>query len=133
DLLGLGGQPVLAITARRAETLKARAYDGDIARVLLPTGATLPWILGVADPADDLKTPMKGPLVSEREGSAELHRLALALVKTARLLPAALVLPLSDPAGFAAENALTMLDLKQAAPHLASSPHPYPVVSARLP
>jgi GTP cyclohydrolase II len=25
--------PVLAITARRAETLKARAYDGDLARI----------------------------------------------------------------------------------------------------
>ena len=36
DLRALGGAPVLAITARRAETLKARAYDGDLARVALP-------------------------------------------------------------------------------------------------
>ena len=40
DVLALGGAPVLAITARRAETLKARAYDGNLARVLLPPGAT---------------------------------------------------------------------------------------------
>ncbi|HCQ59074.1 MAG TPA: GTP cyclohydrolase II, partial [Sulfitobacter sp.] len=33
DVLALGGAPVLAITARRAETLKARAYDGNLARV----------------------------------------------------------------------------------------------------
>ena len=30
------GRPVLALTARRAETLKARAYDGDLARVEVP-------------------------------------------------------------------------------------------------
>ena len=33
DLHTLGGEPVLAITSRRAETLKVRAYDGDLARI----------------------------------------------------------------------------------------------------
>ena len=33
------GAPVLAITSRRAETLKATAYDGDLARILLPPKA----------------------------------------------------------------------------------------------
>jgi hypothetical protein len=33
DLRG-AGPPVLALTARRAETLKARAYDGDLARIV---------------------------------------------------------------------------------------------------
>ena len=32
------GAPVLALTARRAETLKARVYDGDVARITLPGG-----------------------------------------------------------------------------------------------
>jgi len=36
DLLKLDARPVLAITARRAETLKARVYDGDMARISLP-------------------------------------------------------------------------------------------------
>ena len=40
DLRALGGQPILTITARRAETLKARAYDGDLARVRVPDDAT---------------------------------------------------------------------------------------------
>ena len=30
------GTPVLAVSARRAATLKARAYDGDLARIVLP-------------------------------------------------------------------------------------------------
>ncbi len=133
DLRALGGEPVLAITARRAETLKARAYDGDVARVRLPGDVSLGWITGVADPADDLKSPMKGPLVTARDGSADLHRLAINLTKTAHLLPAAVLLPLTDTAAFAAENALTLVNAKLAAPLLAASPIPHPVVSARLP
>ncbi|HAC50842.1 MAG TPA: GTP cyclohydrolase II, partial [Sulfitobacter sp.] len=48
DVLALGGAPVLAITARRAETLKARAYDGNLARVVLPPGATPAWVQSIA-------------------------------------------------------------------------------------
>ncbi|MDJ1015446.1 MAG: GTP cyclohydrolase II [Paracoccaceae bacterium] len=85
------GQPVLAITSRRAETLRARAYDGDVARIRLPLDADAAWIANVADPQSDLDAPMKGPFATEREGSAALHRVAIRLVKSAHLLPAALV------------------------------------------
>ena len=57
DLRGFG-VPVLAITARRAETLKARAYDGDLARIVPPAETGLDWLRAVADPADDLRTPI---------------------------------------------------------------------------
>lgn len=60
--LRLLGEPVLAITARRAETLKARVYDDDLARIELPDAAGIEWLRAVADPADDLRLPMKGPL-----------------------------------------------------------------------
>mgnify|MGYP000349672501 CR=1 FL=1 len=43
--------PVLTLTARRAETLKARIYDGDLARVALPDDASLGWVRALADPA----------------------------------------------------------------------------------
>ena len=89
------GQPELALTARRAETLKARAYDGDLARIAVPEDADTRWLLAVADPADDLRVPMKGPLHSRREGDAALHRLALSLAKSAQLLPAAVLVPVS--------------------------------------
>ena len=42
DLRALGGPITVAVTARRAETLRARAYDGDLARILLPKDASLP-------------------------------------------------------------------------------------------
>ncbi|MFO1107134.1 MAG: GTP cyclohydrolase II [Amaricoccus sp.] len=88
----------LAITDWRAETLKARAYDGDLARVVLPADADLAWVRATADPASDLDWPMKGPYVTRRDGSAALHRAAVALCKQAHLLPAALVLPLEGGA-----------------------------------
>ncbi len=109
DVLALGGA-ALAITDWRAATLKARAYDGDVARIALPVEARLGWVQALADPADDLANPMKGPLVSLREGDAELARAGITLCKAARLLPAAVIAPLSDPAGFAAEHALTVVE-----------------------
>ncbi|MFD1156440.1 GTP cyclohydrolase II [Roseovarius aestuarii] len=133
DIRALGNGTVLTITARRAETLKARAYDGDLARITLPPDATLAWVLGVADPADDLKTPMKGPLISERDGVADLHRIALRLTKTARLLPAALMVPLTDGAVFSTSHGLTLVDATQARPLLETTSPLNPVVSARLP
>ena len=127
------GAPVVAITARRAGTLKARAYDGDLARVRLPADAGPDWVQALADPADDLAAPMKGPLVSDRDGDAGLHRLALALAKSARLLPAAVVVAVADGPGFAAANGLTLIDCAQATPHLGDPSHLTEVVSARLP
>jgi GTP cyclohydrolase II len=94
DLRALG--PVdLALTSWRAETLRARPYDGDLARVALPQDAGIPWVRATADPSADLAWPMKGPYLSRREGSALLHRAAILLAKRAHLLPAALVAPIS--------------------------------------
>ena len=129
----LDGAPVLALTGRRAATLKARAYDGDVARVAVPTEAALHWLQSLADPADDLATPMKGPLHSIRDGDAAPHRAAVQLCKSARLLPAALCAEVSDGAAFADEHALTAVPLDLALPLMASHSPLNPVVSARLP
>ena len=125
--------PELAITARRAETLKARAYDGDLARIGIPKAADVGWLRSVADPADDLRNPMKGPFQSLREGGADLHRAAIALAKSAHLLPAVLVVPVANGLGLAAENALTLITLDEAGPELLRLSPLHSVVSARLP
>jgi len=121
----------IAITVRRAQTLKARAYDGDIARINLPKDATLAWINAIADPAGDLRHPMKGPFSERRDGQAELARAAIAVMKDARLLPAALVAPLDDPSGFAAAHGLTAVPIKAALDTQMSPLNS--VISARLP
>lgn len=122
---------VLAITARRAETLKARAYDGDLARVILPDYAALGWVQALADPSDDLAHPMKGPLQTERNGPVEAHRAALQLCKAARLLPAALVVEWPEDKPLPQD--LTVLPLSLIAPHMSAMSPLHPVVDARLP
>lgn len=133
DIRALGGNPVLAITGRRAETLKARAYDGDIARVALPGDGGVTWVHCVADPAHDLRHPMKGPMKTLREGSADLHRAAIQIAKSARLLPAALVLEVPDGASLASQNHLTLVSLDGLKEILADHSPMNSVISARLP
>lgn len=129
----MGGALSLAITDRRAATLKARAYDGDVARIAVPPDAPLAWLRAMADPARDLESPMKGPFHSLREGPAGLHRAAIRLAKSAHLLPAALVLPVTDGAGLAAAQGLTLIDMAEAGPALELATPLAPVASARLP
>ncbi|MFN4101159.1 MAG: GTP cyclohydrolase II [Pararhodobacter sp.] len=121
------GTPVVALTAHRAATLKARAYDGDLARIVVPGDRGVAWIEALADPADDLTHPMKGPLTSQRDGPADLHRAAIRLVKSAQLLPAAVVV--TGGVGLAAEG-LTRLTIPETA---SSETIVDPVVAARLP
>jgi GTP cyclohydrolase II len=129
----LSNETIVAITARRAETLKARAYDGDLARSVVPSDADFRWILALADPSGDLRTPMKGPFQTARDGSADTHRIALQLTKDARLLPSALITNLDDAADFAAQNNLTVLYASLVKPLLGKPAHYFDVVHARLP
>ncbi|APX89739.1 GTP cyclohydrolase II [Brevirhabdus pacifica] len=127
----LGAPLTLAVTARRAATLKARAYDGDLARIAVPASADLRWIAQVADPADDLNAPMKGPFQTLREGDATLHRAAIALLKGARLLPAALTAPVvGNAAEFAGRHDLISIPVDQIDDSAALLEK---VVSARVP
>lgn len=125
----------MTLTAKRAETLKARVYDGDIARVDVPTEANIGWVQALADPADDLRVPMKGPLLSQRDGCARLNRLAIALVKSARLLPASVSVPLNgvEAEQFARDHNLTILPLSAAEPLLNELSPQHPIAAARLP
>lgn len=132
DLRGYG-QPVIALTGRRAETLKARAYDGDLARILVPPDQGIDWVRSLADPADDLRWPMKGPLNALRTGNADLHRAALALAKSARLLPAVLVVDIPDAAAVALRHDLSLLQVAQIGPELARLSPLHAVSAARVP
>ena len=79
-----------SITKRRAATLKATSYDKDIGRFKLDKAKDWRWVKAIADPADDLNYPMKGPFVPIRMGSPNAHEIGLLLCKQARLLPAVL-------------------------------------------
>ncbi len=124
----------LTLTERRATTLKARAYDGDLARVALPADADLDWVRATADPSADLAWPMKGPYLTRRGGEARLHRAAIALAKQAHLLPAALVVPLPRAAamGLAAAHGLSTVELA-GLPAEAPAPVMQEIAAARVP
>jgi len=124
---------VLTITAHRATTLKAHAYDGTLARLLLPKDANLRWARAVADPKDDLISPMKGPFQSARGGDAALHDFALDLCKDARLLPAALVATIPNGAEFGTVNNFTTLDLAASQQARKTGSAMQQVVCAQLP
>ena len=128
-LHGMGA--AVAITDWRAQTLKVAAYDGDVARIALPADADARWVTALANPADDLRSPMKGPLRAQRGGDADLARAAVTLCKSARLLPAAVIAPLDDTASFAAEHGLTVVDA--AAVRTTEMSPLHSIVSARLP
>ncbi|MEM9045275.1 MAG: GTP cyclohydrolase II, partial [Pseudomonadota bacterium] len=99
EIRALGPREIdIAISDHRAETLKARAYDGKLARVVLSDRDDARFVRATADPAGDLATPMKGPYLTRRDGPSDLHGLALNLVKQARLLPAAVVAVWSEAA-----------------------------------
>lgn len=122
------GEAVLCLSGRRAQTLKARAYDGDVARVVVPSGADVAWLRAVADPSGDLQTPMKGPFRTMRDGDASAWRPGVDLAKTAQLLPAVVGIH-----GVGPINGLTTLPLELVADELRRAAQLEDVIAARLP
>ncbi len=98
------GDVQLALTNRRAQTLAAPAYDGDLVRMTVQDDVN--WLHAMADPSLDLQMPMKGPFAYIRQGRADVHRAALQLCKKAGLLPAMVLVPVDRDCG-----ALSRIDL----------------------
>ncbi|MEZ7813282.1 MAG: GTP cyclohydrolase II [Paracoccaceae bacterium] len=138
DLRALSGV-VMAVTARRAETLKLSVYDGDLARFAVPTEVPLSWLASVANPAKDLNAPLKGPFRVARGTDPALYRLGLQLVKSAELLPAIVAVDLKPSprypraADFSLTHSLSLLELAPSLLALQSSQVLQNIVAARLP
>ena len=138
DLRALG-QVIMAVTARRAQTLKLPIYDGDLSRFYVPKDESLGWLAAVADPADDLMRPLKGPFRVARDGDGALYALGLQLVKTAELLPAIVAVILTPQAqyrtkkAFATAHGLSLLTLEPTLLALQSAQIPQDIIAARLP
>ena len=132
ELKQMTEEMLLVLSAKRAGTLKLAAYDGDLARVVIPAEATTEWLKAMADPSTDLKTPLKGPFQSKRDGDAFLERFALNLVKSAHLLPTALITYVQHP-NTATLNGLTRLNVYAASPYLGEAASLSDIISAKLP
>ena len=84
------GEVQAVVSKWRADTLKISAYDGDVARFVVPMAVDARWCHAVADPILDMSYPMKGPFQAVRDGNARGQRAAVVLLKAAHLLPMAI-------------------------------------------
>lgn len=114
---GFGPQataPRLLISAARAVTLKlANQREAAVPEApVLIRGAepfTLPAARVLADPAEDLNWPMKGPFVAEHIDHPQAAETALSLARLAGILPAFMV----DPDGVGEAQAVSTGDLAE--------------------
>ncbi|MGB0410383.1 MAG: GTP cyclohydrolase II [Pikeienuella sp.] len=102
------GKAEIVVTSRRATTLKARAYDGDVARIAVRDDMRASDLTAIADPSLALSSPLLGPFVTARGGDAEAHRAAVKLAKSARLLPAVITVEMSPKAAHDLATAETL-------------------------
>ena len=101
------------ITSRRAQTLKCPIYDGNFVRIELGEKSTPNSVKAIADPMLDLNNPLKGPFKIIREMPLEIENEALIVLKSAQLLPAAVISQVTNGANFAQTHKLTYLKTEQ--------------------
>ena len=103
----------ILITARRAQTLKCPIYDGNFVKIELGEKSTPHSVKAIADPMLDLENPLKGPFKIIREMPIEIENEALIVLKSAQLLPAAIISQVNNGENFAETNKLTYLKKEQ--------------------
>lgn len=93
----LGDEIFLVLSHWRAKTLKIPVYDG-VARVKISKDVDFSWLKAVIEPAKDFDYPLKGPFQPQRGEEVGIYKALLSLIKKTHLLPACLVIPLSNKA-----------------------------------
>ncbi|MGR3541640.1 MAG: GTP cyclohydrolase II [Hasllibacter sp.] len=114
----------LALTRRRAEVLRLPVYDGELTRIGA-AGLSPQALRAAADPSRDLAAPLQGPFAPVRGGPCPAAA-AIALAKSARLLPAVLMARAEAPG-------LTALPAGDTAALLGRAAALPAVVAARVP
>ncbi|MFD1479700.1 GTP cyclohydrolase II [Paracoccus nototheniae] len=128
----LGAHHDLVVTARRAEALRHRPHEGEVALLPVPPGARLDWIQALADPSRRMPARDAVPQAPHQTPTT-LHRAAIRLVKAAELLPAALIVTGPDVIGTALGHDLGILPADDVLTQLMAPRDPRPVSNARVP
>ena len=113
QLKSIDDNSFILITARRAQTLNCPIYEGNFARIEVGQSPKISSLKAIADPSLDLKNPLKGPFDILREKPLKLENEVLWLLKSAQLLPAAIIARINNGEKFASENNLTSLQTEQ--------------------
>ncbi|WP_073038161.1 GTP cyclohydrolase II [Roseovarius pacificus] len=131
------GDPDLIVSARRAKALASNIdlskCPETIAQFKVPNGADCKWLLSKADPVSVYDGRPEKTLRPLHSDQAELLRGTLSLLKSAMLLPAALLLSLRNADKLSAIHGLTQLDLNAVCSEFSRLPTPVHTVAAQLP
>lgn len=129
-----GGAPAEVVLTRHRATMLGLSDlpDADVLSISLPAHAGMDWLLQLADPAvGDLQATATPPL--RTSAGKAIHRAAIALAKSAQLLPAALVVSVEDGLSAAMRHGLSLMDAGLILSELTRARIQHPVASARLP
>ena len=128
----IGAPRQLVVTSRRAEALRHRPHEGEVALLPVPADARLDWVRSLADPSRRMPASDAVPQAPQQQPTA-LHRAAIRLVKAAELLPAALVVTGPDVMQTAMRNGLGILGADEVLAQLLAPRDPRPISDARVP
>lgn len=107
--------PHLLLTPERARALKIRLYTPRVLAVPLePSPEAIFALRELADPANDLSNPLRGPFFARREPLPGAVEATLRLMKIANLLPAAIAWVLKKPVGEKLTRSLGVLSIAAA-------------------
>ena len=113
QLKSINKNSFILITARRAQTLKCSVYDGNFVRLELGRTPKITPLKAIADPSLDLEIPLKGPFNIIRQKPLGLENESLLLLKSAQILPAAIISPVPDGKRYAQSHNITYLQTGQ--------------------
>jgi len=131
-----GSLAEMVVTRHRAEMLGLKDLpDADALRMTIPPHSTLAWLMALADTDAGVRQLGAGSLaVTPRLIAGQtIHHAAVALAKSAQLLPSAIVLPVEDGQAEALRHGLSMMDAAEVLSELARERVQHPVSSALLP
>ncbi|GER01569.1 GTP cyclohydrolase-2 [Iodidimonas gelatinilytica] len=136
ERLSMLGKPQVLISRERAAVLKIHHKGRDAVRLSCPKDSF--GIRALADPTADLSAPMKGPFQVQEATTeqAALDEAALALLKIAHLLPAAVSVDLCAdvPQDMARHHGLLLVSVPQIKAHIQAQTGGLMVVAdAKLP
>ena len=89
-----GTEPVLALTAHRANVLHIPPTGDDTIRLVIEDWMNAPLMRALADATHDLDQPFRGPFTRIKEGLPPSLPAAIKIAKLGRLLPSVLAAPI---------------------------------------
>ncbi|MCD1624843.1 GTP cyclohydrolase II [Seohaeicola saemankumensis] len=135
-LMNEGGVAEMAMTRHRAIILGLRDLPAaDVLWFGIPQNASLGWLAALADP-QATPLPIGGgqiDMTPKTHAGDTIHHAAIALAKSAQLLPAVIVLLVADGHAEALRHGLSIIDATEVLTELARERVQFPVSSARLP